>query len=103
MKLTKTQILILFDNLISKTLYLGSSLEKRIEEAQRYDQDTLEILPFQLDYISEISQKNTFKWSLLIGYPLGIESTGAKLFQLEKGIENSIDEIVIMPNLNFIY
>lgn len=99
MKLTKTQILILFDNLISKTLYLGSSLEKRIEEAQRYDQDTLEILPFQLDYISEISQKNTFKWSLLIGYPLGIESTGAKLFQLEKGIENSIDEIVIMPNL----
>ncbi|MCK9223635.1 MAG: hypothetical protein M0R46_05225 [Candidatus Muirbacterium halophilum] len=99
MKLTKTQILSLFDTLISKTLYLGSSFFKRIDEAQRYNQDTIEILPFQLENISQIKNSDNFKWSLLIGYPLGIESTNAKLYEIEKSLEFAIDEIVLMPNL----
>ena len=99
MKLTKTQILSLFDTLISRTLYLGSSFYKRIEEAERYDQDTIEILPFHLENISDVKNSDKFKWSLLVGYPLGIESTYAKLCEIEKSLEFAIDEIVFMPNL----
>ncbi|MFA7576703.1 MAG: aldehyde ferredoxin oxidoreductase N-terminal domain-containing protein [Candidatus Muiribacteriota bacterium] len=102
MKLTRTQILTLFDFLIAKTLYLGSSLDKRVEEAIKYNEETLEILPFQLDKIDELNKKFRFRYSVLIGYPLGVESTQTKIFQIKECLEKKVDEIIFMPNLSCI-
>ncbi|MGM0608302.1 MAG: aldehyde ferredoxin oxidoreductase N-terminal domain-containing protein [Candidatus Muiribacteriota bacterium] len=102
MKLTKSQILNLFDFLVSKTLYLGSNLDKRVEEAIKYKEDSLELLPFQVDKIDEILKRARLKFSVLLGYPLGIESVQSKKAEILRLQENNIDEFILMPNLAMI-
>jgi|GEM_PF-6438671 len=100
MKLTRKQILRLFDFLIARTLHLGTSLSSRVEEALKYGDSLVELLPFQITKIPEIVKKHRVKFSLLVGYPLGVSSVEGKCLEIRRGERAGVDEIVLMPNLS---
>ncbi len=77
-------------------------MSSRVDEAIDYGENNVELLPFQIQEIPKILQKHRVKFSLLVGYPLGISSIESKCLEIQNGDKAGVDEIVLMPNLSWL-
>ncbi len=100
--ITSTELASKIDHTLLKPDATYENIKKICEEAIEYNFASVCILPNYVIYAKDLLCGTAVKLCTVIGFPLGVNVTPVKLYEMDEAIDNGANEVDIVVNNSFL-